>query len=72
MNNALANTLDYIHDVIEGFGGLKGVLLTIGTIASTSLQGTLAKGLTNIAYDLKTLTPKGRQEVYDLRAEGAK
>lgn len=45
LNNTISGFLDLINSVIDGLGGLKGVLLTIGTIATTVFKNNFARGL---------------------------
>lgn len=63
--NLLAKFLNGIDDVIDGLGGLKGVLFAIGAIASTVFKDQMISGIENAMYSLKMLTKAGRQSVKD-------
>jgi hypothetical protein len=58
----LATAIDGVSGLIDAFGGLKGVLFTIGAIATRIFQKEMVAGLKNIAYNLKQLTPLGQKE----------
>ena len=60
--DGFANVIDGINGTIDAFGGLKGILLTIGAIASRLFHDEMVKGLKNAAYNLKQLTPLGKKE----------
>ena len=60
--DGFANVIDGISGTIDAFGGLKGILLTIGAIASRLFHDEMVKGLKNAAYNLKQLTPLGKKE----------
>ena len=61
MTDGLKNVLEFVADLINGLGGLKGVLFTIGTIVTKVFQQEMAQGLRNAAISIKQLTPAGRQ-----------
>ena len=60
--DGFANVIDGISGAIDAFGGLKGILLTIGAIASRLFHDEIVNGLKNAAYNLKQLTPLGKKE----------
>jgi hypothetical protein len=45
---------------IKALGGLPGLLATIGTIATKVFHNQMAQGLTNAAYNIKTMFPNGK------------
>lgn len=63
VTNLLAKFLNVIDDVINGLGGLKGVLFAVGAIASTVFKDQMVSGIENAMYGLKMLTKAGRQSV---------
>ena len=65
VTNLLAKFLNVIDDVVDGLGGLKGVLFAIGAIASTVFKDQMVSGIENAMYSLKMLTKAGRQSVKD-------
>ena len=71
LTDGFSKFLDLIHNTIEGLGGLKGVLTTIGALMTTVFANKTANALQNIVYDLKMLTPNGKQQIQDLQRQGA-
>lgn len=70
VNDGFSSFLDLIHNTINALGGLKGIMLALAGIATTVFSKQVATGLQNAIYDLKMLTPSGRQQVQDLRQQG--
>lgn len=71
LNNGFSGFLRIIDSIIDGIGGLKGVLLGIGTLLTTVFADKTVSRIQGLIYDLKMLTPGGRREVQDLRNQGA-
>ena len=71
LNDALAKTLNLVSDFIKGIGGLKGVLLALGTIALGVFKNQIANGLQNVVYNLTMMTKAGQQKIFQLRNETA-
>lgn len=65
VTNLLAKFLNVIDDVVDGLGGLKGVLFAVGAIASTVFKDQMVSSIENTMYSLKMLTKAGRQSVKD-------
>lgn len=65
--NGFEKLLSGVDNFIDGLGGLKGVLLTIGALATTVFQKQLSQGLTSMAYNLTMMTEAGRKAVNDQR-----
>ena len=63
LNEGLAGFLDLVHQVIDGMGGLKGVFLAIGSVATTVFSKQVATGLQNMVNDIKMLLPGGQANV---------
>lgn len=63
LQNNFANFLDTIDKAIEGMGGLKGVVALLGGVLLTAFSGQAARGLENMAYNIKMMTAWGQQEV---------
>lgn len=61
MTDGLKDVLGFVADLINGLGGLKGVLFTIGTIVTKVFQQEMAQGLRNAAISIKQLTPAGQK-----------
>lgn len=61
MTDGLKDVLGFVADLINGLGGLKGVLFTIGTIVTKVFQQEMAQSLRNAAISIKQLTPAGQR-----------
>lgn len=62
LTDTFSDMIGLIADVINGLGGLKGVLFTVGAIATKVFQKEIASGLRNTVDSIRQLTPKGRKE----------
>lgn len=69
LNNVLADILKSVKALIDGMGGLKGVLLTLGAIATTVFQKQIANSINNIGYGLRMMTTKGQQSMANYQKE---
>ena len=69
LNNVLAETLKLTSGVIDGLGGVKGVLLLIGTFMMNSFKPQIIKGLEDVRYNLLMMTDAGRKAIFALREE---
>ena len=69
LNNSLADALKFVSNLVESFGGLRGVLLTIGAILTNVFKTQIAEGLQNVVYSLQMMTERGRQSVAALRED---
>ena len=45
LNNAFSKVLDFTNKIIDGFGGLKGVILGVGALATTVFRNNISQGL---------------------------
>lgn len=63
LNNSFAIFLKGISNAIDGIGGLKGVLLTLGAITTSVFHNQIVSSLKDVGYNLKMLTQKGRDNV---------
>jgi len=59
--NGVEKIVTGISKVIDAFGGLKGILLTIGTLATNIFEKQIGKTLMDLPNKLRTLTAAGRQ-----------
>jgi hypothetical protein len=59
MTNFAADAVNTIDSVIEGLGGVKGLLLLISSIITTKLGPQMAKGLTSAAISIGDTFTKG-------------
>ena len=67
--NNVEKLLGFINNLIEGLGGLKGVLFTLGTVITKVFSQQLSQGLTNLAYNLKMSTESGRKQVQQEKSD---
>lgn len=69
LNNTFSKFLDIINEVIKGLGGLKGVLLTIGTIITQVYQKDISNSMENMATSLITRTKAGQKKIEQIRKD---
>ena len=65
--NGVEKVITFVDHLIDNLGGLKGVLTAIGAIVTKVFANQISQGLTNITYNLKMMTEKGRQAEKDAR-----
>jgi hypothetical protein len=58
----LSKAIDGVGKLIDSFGGLKGVLFTVGAFATRLFKDEINQGLRNAAYNIKSLLPSGQRE----------
>ena len=63
LQNNFADFLDIIDKAIDSMGGLKGVVTLLGGVLLTAFSGQAARGLENMAYNIKMMTTWGQQEI---------
>lgn len=61
--NIIEKLLTYFDNLIDTVGGLGGVLTTLGAILTKVFSNQIAQSISNIAYNLKMMTPQGQQQV---------
>ena len=71
ITNGFAEILDGVEDFIDGMGGVKGVLLTIGAITTRVFQKQIASSLSNFAYDIKMLSKEARKKELEQKEEAS-
>jgi hypothetical protein len=59
----LEKTITFVGDLIDSLGGLPGLLTTISVLLLNTFGNSLAKGLTDAALGIKSLTKAGREEI---------
>lgn len=72
INNGFADMLDTIDHVIDKMGGVKGILLTLGTVFLSVYKNQIGESLKNAQYSIMNLTETGRQHIAKLREEANK
>ena len=63
MLNGIEKVLKGVDDLIDSIGGIKGILITVSSLAATLLEKQMAEGIRNVAYSLKMMTSEGRAEL---------
>ena len=71
LNNALADTLDILGDLIDGFGGLKGILLTISGFVATKMAKEMPAALTSIGNTLNIISGKSQTNAQKMLNQAA-
>jgi hypothetical protein len=66
MTNFAADTVNTIDSVIDGLGGVKGMLLLITSIVTTKLAPQLSQGLAQLTVSVGDAFTKGKYS-QDLR-----
>lgn len=72
LDNALADVLDTLGGVIDGFGGLYGILTTIGGFVAQKLAKEVPNALNQITSYLSFKTGKAQKTAQDIQAQTAK
>jgi hypothetical protein len=60
--NMLADFIDLLGNLIEGLGGMPGLLALIGATLTRVFSTQLANGLNSALYNMRSLTKAGRAE----------
>ena len=69
LSNFFADFLGVLDNTIDSLGGLKGVLLTIGTIVTQVFKKQIAESLGNMAYNIKMSTQAGRESLVQMKRD---
>lgn len=72
LDNALADVLDTLGGVIDGFGGLYGILTTIGGFVAQKLAKEVPSALNQITSYLSFKTGNAQKTAQDIQAQTAK
>lgn len=62
LNNGFAGFLDQINNLIDGLGGLKGVLMSLTPIVTKLFRNQIYSGINSTIATLKNFTPSGQRE----------
>ena len=65
--NNIEKILEFISTIIDRVGGLRGVLLSLGTIVTKVFSQQISQGLSSMAYNMQMMTKAGRKKVEDER-----
>lgn len=69
MNNTLADFLGVVDKIIDGMGGVKGILLLVGSLATNVFRDQINKSFENMSYNIQMLSKTGREKIKALRTE---
>ena len=69
LNDLLANVLTLIDNMIEGFGGIEGVLASLGAVGLHVFNKQISSSISNMMNNIRMLTKNGRQEIINLQKE---
>lgn len=72
LDNALADVLDTLGGVIDGFGGLYGILTTIGGFVAQKLAKEVPSALNQVTSYLSFKTGNAQKTAQDIQAQTAK
>lgn len=61
--------LNGVDVLIKSLGGLKGVIFTLGAIATKVFHNQIAQSLTDLSYNLKSMTKAGRDSIKNERID---
>jgi len=63
-----ADFIGILERVIEGLGGMPGLLALVGASLTKVFSTQIANGINSVAYSLRSLTPSGKKANADLQA----
>lgn len=69
LTNGLEKVLEAIHGVIKGFGGMKGVLMALGSIFLTTYAQKMPEALNNLRQNFMVLTGQATKLMTELQNE---
>ena len=69
INNTLADFLGVLDKIIDGMGGVKGILLLIGSLAVNVFRDQINQSFENMAYNIQMLSKTGREKIKAMRTE---
>ena len=67
--NAIEKILTYVDNLIDGLGGLGGVLTTIGVLLTRTFSSQIAQSMTGIVNGIKMMTAAGREQAQQQKAQ---
>jgi hypothetical protein len=67
LTNGFAELIDGIKTFIDSLGGIKGVLLAVGSIVTNVFSKQIGKGIENAIHNMKMLTKAGRESEFKLK-----
>lgn len=67
--NTIEKILTYVDNLIDGLGGLGGVLTTIGALLTRAFSSQIAQSMTGIVNGIKMMTAAGREQAQWQKAQ---
>ena len=67
--NTIEKILTYIDNLIDGLGGLGGVLTTVGALLTRTFSAQIAQGITSMTNGIKMMTAAGREQAQQQKAQ---
>ena len=67
--NGIEKVITALGGMIDGLGGLRGLLTSIGAVAFNIFNKEISNGIRNTVNGMKMLTPKGKAQVQNQKAE---
>lgn len=67
--NTIEKILTYVDNLIDGLGGLGGVLTTIGALLTRAFSSQIAQSMTGIVNGIKMMTAAGREQAQQQKAQ---
>ena len=71
-NNGISTLLDGVNGFIKGMGGVKGLLLSLGSIVTRVFSKQIAESFSNLIFNIKGLTSTGRTELEEMKKKANK
>ena len=67
LTNGFADFLDIIDRLIDSMGGFKGIMMVLGSVMMKTFSANMVTNLENMAYNIRSITKAGKQDLLDLR-----
>ena len=72
VNKILEGTLSHVGDLIDGLGGLPGVLSVVSSLMLKAFGKDIVDSMERMAYNIKLSSKAGREEILQLRKDANK
>jgi hypothetical protein len=64
MTDGLTSIIEFVSEIIEGFDGMKGVLLSIGATATAVFNNQIAQGINNVKNNVTTFMSQFKNQSF--------
>ena len=71
VNNVLEGTLTQVGNLIDGLGGLPGILSVVSTLMLKAFGKDISESIGRVIYNIKLTSEAGRQEIQKLRKDAS-